>query len=120
MNIHPTESEFIRLARQGNVIPVYGELLADLETPVSAFRKLNPAHAEDEKTINAVREIFYTMWDLKQREEAIKALPKIKLGFNVVIRGQKPSRFFQAVEKRGVSVFEELMHIDNAKVFYLP
>src|SRR3989338_1820423 len=41
MNIHPTEVEFVRLARQGNVIPVYGEVLADLETPVSAFQKLD-------------------------------------------------------------------------------
>src|SRR3989338_7788445 len=41
MNIHPTEAEFVRLAREGNVIPVYGEVLADLETPVSAFQKLD-------------------------------------------------------------------------------
>ena len=41
MEIRPTESEFLRLARHGNVIPVYGELLADLETPVSAFLKLD-------------------------------------------------------------------------------
>lgn len=41
MQIHPTEAEFVKLARQGNVIPVYGELLADLETPVSAFQKLD-------------------------------------------------------------------------------
>jgi anthranilate synthase component 1 len=41
MVIRPTESEFVRLARRGNVIPVYGELLADLETPVSAFLKLD-------------------------------------------------------------------------------
>ena len=41
MDIHPTEAEFVKLARQGNVIPVHGELLADLETPVSAFLKLD-------------------------------------------------------------------------------
>ena len=41
MNLHPSEQEFVKLARQGNVIPVYGELLADLETPVSAFLKLD-------------------------------------------------------------------------------
>ncbi|MBI4597200.1 MAG: anthranilate synthase component I [Candidatus Omnitrophica bacterium] len=41
IHIHPTEAEFLRLAKQGNVIPVYGELLADLETPVSAFLKLD-------------------------------------------------------------------------------
>jgi len=41
MQIRPTEQEFLRLARRGNVIPVYGELFADLETPVSAFLKLD-------------------------------------------------------------------------------
>ena len=41
MQIHPTEAEFVRLTKQGNVIPVYGELFADFETPVTAFRKLD-------------------------------------------------------------------------------
>jgi anthranilate synthase component 1 len=41
MDIRPSEQAFLKLARQGNVIPVYGELLADLETPVSAFLKLD-------------------------------------------------------------------------------
>lgn len=41
MIIRPSESEFVKLAKQGNVIPVFGELLADLETPVSAFLKLD-------------------------------------------------------------------------------
>jgi anthranilate synthase component 1 len=41
MEIHPSQSEFVKLAKQGNVIPVYGELFADLETPVSAFQKLD-------------------------------------------------------------------------------
>lgn len=37
----PTKQEFLKLAKQGNLIPVSRELLADLETPVSAFMKLN-------------------------------------------------------------------------------
>jgi len=41
MDIRPSEAEFVKLAREGNVIPVYGQLLADLETPVSAFLKLD-------------------------------------------------------------------------------
>jgi anthranilate synthase component 1 len=41
MNIFPSESDFLKLSRRGNVVPVYGELLADLETPVSAFLKLD-------------------------------------------------------------------------------
>lgn len=38
--IHPTLNEFRSKARQGNLIPVWREMLADLETPVSAFRKI--------------------------------------------------------------------------------
>ncbi|HKJ04738.1 MAG TPA: anthranilate synthase component I [Geopsychrobacteraceae bacterium] len=37
----PTESEFCQLSTQGNLIPVYREILADMETPVSAFRKID-------------------------------------------------------------------------------
>src|SRR5206468_1752556 len=36
----PTRSEFIRLAKRGNVIPVFAEFVADCETPVSAFKKV--------------------------------------------------------------------------------
>ncbi|MFQ5343137.1 MAG: anthranilate synthase component I [Anaerolineae bacterium] len=38
--IRPTLDEFEHLAKQGNLIPVYRELPADLETPVSVFLKL--------------------------------------------------------------------------------
>ncbi|MDA1001015.1 MAG: anthranilate synthase component I [bacterium] len=36
----PSLEEFLGLAKEGNVIPVYREVLADLETPVSAFLKI--------------------------------------------------------------------------------
>ena len=42
----PTLDEFRSKARAGNLVPVYTEILGDLETPVSAFRKLdNGDHA---------------------------------------------------------------------------
>ena len=40
MEIHPTKEEFLALAGKGNVIPVYADLMADFETPVSAYAKL--------------------------------------------------------------------------------
>jgi len=40
MRVAPSRSEFLALSQRGNVIPVSAELLADLETPVSAFAKL--------------------------------------------------------------------------------
>ena len=39
--ITPTLGEFVELAKQGNVIPVFGEFVGDCETPVSAFKKLS-------------------------------------------------------------------------------
>ena len=40
MEIHPTREEFLALARTGNLVPVYADLMADFETPVSAYSKL--------------------------------------------------------------------------------
>ncbi|MEO8377273.1 MAG: anthranilate synthase component I [Candidatus Sumerlaeota bacterium] len=39
--LNPGLEEFKHLATKGNVVPVYRELLADMETPVSVFKKLN-------------------------------------------------------------------------------
>ncbi|HEX7632504.1 MAG TPA: anthranilate synthase component I, partial [Lacunisphaera sp.] len=40
MQVVPSREEFLQLSRQGNVVPVRADLLADLETPVSAYAKL--------------------------------------------------------------------------------
>lgn len=37
---YPTRDEFKKLAQKHNLIPVYREIMADFETPVSAFQKL--------------------------------------------------------------------------------
>lgn len=36
----PSKAEFLKLAQQGNLIPVYREILADAETPVLAYQKI--------------------------------------------------------------------------------
>jgi len=38
---YPSLNEFREKAKSGNLIPVYKEILADMETPVSAFYKIN-------------------------------------------------------------------------------
>jgi len=40
----PNFSEFKKLARRGNVVPVYRTIVADLLSPVSAFLSLSPQH----------------------------------------------------------------------------
>ena len=39
----PTLQEFTKLAAQGNLVPVTRQLLADIETPLSAYRKIRGA-----------------------------------------------------------------------------
>src|SRR5260370_21065423 len=41
----PTLDEFVELAKCGNVIPIFAEFIADNETPVSAFKKLDSPEA---------------------------------------------------------------------------
>lgn len=43
MNIRPSREAFRELSRQGNLVPVYTDLMADFETPVSAYAKLKEA-----------------------------------------------------------------------------
>ena len=38
--IRPSPEAFLRAARRGNVVPVYRQILADFETPLSAYLKL--------------------------------------------------------------------------------
>ena len=38
---YPDKKEFIRLAKKGNLIPVYRDILTDFETPLSAFKKID-------------------------------------------------------------------------------
>ena len=40
----PDMATFNKLAQQGNLIPVYREIMADMDTPVTAFRKLDDGH----------------------------------------------------------------------------
>ena len=40
--LSPTREEFRALAGQGNLIPIFAELAADLDTPLSAFLRLRP------------------------------------------------------------------------------
>ncbi len=43
MQIYPDREQFIKLSTEGNLIPVYMDLMADFETPVSIYSKLKEA-----------------------------------------------------------------------------
>lgn len=38
--IYPNKEDFLQLANKGNLVPVYCKILADTETPISAFQKI--------------------------------------------------------------------------------
>lgn len=40
MNITPSESEFVRQSTQGNLVPVFADLVADFATPVAVYARL--------------------------------------------------------------------------------
>lgn len=40
MQVSPRLEDFVQLARSGNLVPVYADLMADFETPVSVYSKL--------------------------------------------------------------------------------
>lgn len=40
MSVQPTRTEFLKKTKQGNLIPVWKEILADQETPVSAYERV--------------------------------------------------------------------------------
>src|SRR3974377_418459 len=54
----PSFAEFQRLARRGNVVPVYRTIVADLLSPVSAFLKLAPEaeHSVARRSYHFLRE----------------------------------------------------------------
>lgn len=41
---YPARREFLELSREANIVPVYREMLADLETPVSIYAKAFPGN----------------------------------------------------------------------------
>lgn len=48
MRMNPDRSRFLELAQEGNLVPVWTEVLADLETPVSAYARVREIlRAED-------------------------------------------------------------------------
>ena len=46
MKIFPDRARFVQLAGKGNLIPVYCDLMADLETPVSVYSRLHAASGQ--------------------------------------------------------------------------
>lgn len=137
MRYYPPFEDFVQKAREGNLIPVYREILADLETPVSAFLKIDQGEYSfllesvegGEKwgrycfLGNSPRVIFRAkgkrveVWEggrlQKEREvsDPLEALKELLAGYRPVVSEGLPRFFGGAVGYLGydmVRFFEEL------------
>ncbi|HQP92002.1 MAG TPA: anthranilate synthase component I, partial [Candidatus Omnitrophota bacterium] len=104
--IYPSFEEFKKLAKKGNVVPVYLEILADLETPVSAFLKLGKS------------DYSFLLESVESQENVgrysfLGSEPSLVFsskGHNVTIRGAKGSKTVSR-EFECSSPFEEIRRI---------
>jgi len=107
---HPGLREFERLCREGNLIPVYREILADLETPVSAFIKL---HLEKEDSMGKWEDYTYLLESVERGE---------RLGRYSFI-GIDPFMIFQSKGKRAYLSSStgntEVYEVDDDPLFIL-
>jgi len=86
--ITPSLDEFLQLAKQGNVLPVFAEFVGDSETPVSAFKKVNRSatasflnrqkrmtHRADSHLSDSIRESLFKVTGGKSasRETALRS-----------------------------------------------
>jgi anthranilate synthase component 1 len=107
MTYQPDESTFLNKAKQGNLVPVWRELLADQETPVSAYERLRAYLRRD----NPQAATFL----LESVEGGEKIARYSFLGGNPQIMFQSDGRHVainhadgRSIEKSGVDPTEEL------------
>src|SRR3990172_9037014 len=120
----PDFDEFCALSRQGNLIPVYREILADLETPVSAFLKIDDGgHAfllecveqEISDPLEADKELLQ-----RYRAVPVKGIPPFSGGL-VGYVGYDMVRFFERLPDRATDDLDlpdlYLMLVDTLLLF---
>jgi anthranilate synthase component 1 len=54
MTVHPERAEFLAMAQEASVLPVWEEFHADLETPVSAYLKISARFPDDHFLLESV------------------------------------------------------------------
>ncbi len=79
--IYPNKQEFIKLAKQGNLIPVYKELEIGRETPVTAFKKIEGENSFLLESIEGeakIAQYSFLGTVAKKDVHSFKALPEIR------------------------------------------
>ena len=99
MQIKPDYKTFLQRCRQGNLIPVWAEILADMETPVSVFRKLSGGE-------------YGFLLEAVEHGESVGRYSFIGCDPNVVIRcrGQEVDVSYHGVDERVVESVQNPLH----------
>ena len=95
LRFRPSLDEARALADQGNVLPVYCELPADLETPVSVYLKLRGAGASfllESAPTGGERWGRYSILGVWPRRIVGRGLPR-RLRGNAAVDSEGPARF---------------------------
>jgi anthranilate synthase component 1 len=78
---HPNQEEFLKLAKKGNLIPVYKEIEIGEETPVSAFKKIEGEYSFLLESVEGEEKIArYSFLGTVSKKElhAFKSFPEIR------------------------------------------
>ena len=110
-----SRDEFVALARDHTVVPVWREVLADLETPVSAFVKLAGAGEDDPPAFLLESVEHAERWGRFSFLGRDPALTLIARGRQVTFEGTLPARNIPT-DRGALAALEALLHVYRAPV----
>ncbi len=112
LQVRPTRDEFVAFARDHTVVPVWTEVLADLETPVSAFVKLVGA-AEHDPTGFLLESVEHAeRWGRFSFIGRDPALTLVVRGRDVQVTGTPPAGV--PTDQGALAALEALLHAYRA------
>src|SRR5438874_6773748 len=125
---HPTLEEFQKLATQGNVVPVARRLLADIETPLSAYRKIRgPGESFLFESVEGGEHLGrYSFVGcnpravIRQDKEQVHVLENGKITESFVIRPERPDDQTSQDVARPRSVRDGLQVVEEVMRKYQP
>src|SRR5256884_6371025 len=105
--ITPSMDEFCQLGRHGNVVPVFAEFIADNETPVSAFKKLDGGG-------------YGFLFESTEKNDESGRFSFVGIDPRIVIKthGQRLQIFSFAVERRTETTSDPLDELRNLMARY--
>lgn len=101
----PSGKEFLNLTKQGNLIPVYREILGDLETPVSAYLKI------------ARRAKYSFLLESVEGEEKVARFSFLAKDPEVIIQSKKD--FVKIIRYTGGKMREDVSNVKDTPLSFI-